>query len=236
MTSRLLKPFDRLVNRASRRVLNRLRGDSFNIIDAAFLKAAMESADYYMSRMTKALLCEDLFELISHGLSLAKPNGLCLEFGVATGTSISHIGSHWHGPVYGFDSFEGLPEDWYGQYKAGHFSGDMPRVPGNVSLIKGWFSDTLPKFVADHGGPVSFLHVDCDLYSSTRSIFESLGSQIQPGCVIVFDEYFNYPGWKHHEHLAFQEFAQSKQLAYRYEALVPSHQQVCVVIESSKET
>lgn len=107
----------------------------------------------------------------------------------------------------------------------------MPTAPRNVELIKGWFSETLPAFATSHRETVSFLHVDCDLYLSTRCIFENLGERIGKGCVIVFDEYFNYPGWKEHEHLALQELIRLRDLKYRYEALVPSHQQVCVVIE-----
>jgi hypothetical protein len=231
MKSRLLKTFDRLVSRAQRQFLNRRRGDSFNVLDAAFLKAAMESADYYELNMQKAQLFETNLEMLSHGIGLAACGGLCIEFGVATGATISHIASNWNGPVYGFDSFEGLPEDWFGKFKAGHFAGKVPAVPENVKLVKGWFSDTLPGFASSHCDNVSLLHIDCDLYSSTRCVFENLGDKIGKGCVIVFDEYFNYPGWKQHEHLALQEFVRLRGLTYRYEALVPSHQQVCVVIE-----
>ena len=71
-------------------------------------------------------------------------------------------------------------------------------------MIKGLFDDTLPSFAKTHTQPVSFLHVDCDLYSSTKAIFDILGDQIVEGTVIVFDEYFNYPGWQHHEFKAFQ--------------------------------
>jgi len=34
--------------------------------------------------------------------------------------------------------------------------------------------------------------------------------------VIVFDEYFNYPGWRQHEYKAFQEFIANTGLKYRY--------------------
>jgi hypothetical protein len=70
----------------------------------------------------------------------------------------------------------------------------LPHVSSNVTLIKGWFDQTLPPFLEKHPAPVSFLHVDCDLYSSTKTIFDSLRTRFRPGTVIVFDEYFNYPG------------------------------------------
>ena len=86
----------------------------------------------------------------------------------------------------------------------------------NVALHKGWFADTLPNFVKDHNEKVAFVHVDCDLYSSTKTIFEFLADTIGPGTVILFDEYFNYPGWRAHEYKAFQEFVASRSRQYRY--------------------
>ena len=85
-------------------------------------------------------------------------------------------------------------------------------------------------FVASHPGPISLLHVDCDLYSSTRTIFAALGDRLIPGSVIVFDEYFNYTGWRQHEYKAFQEYLASSERRYEYLSLVPQHQQVCVRI------
>ena len=196
----------------------------------AQLKAAYESADYYQQHMIEVRLFETDLELLSHAISISAPRGLFLEFGVATGRTISHIASAHQGPVYGFDSFEGLPQRWRPGYGTGHFAGPLPVLPPNVHLNKGWFADILPPFVRSHSDMVAFLHVDCDLYSSTKCIFDVLNEQIGPGCVIVFDEYFNYPGWEGHEFKAFQEFVRRRSLQYRYEGLVPSHQQVCVSI------
>jgi Macrocin-O-methyltransferase (TylF) len=120
--------------------------------------------------------------------------------------------------IHGFDSFEGLPEDWFGKFRKGRFDtgGKLPKVRSNVKLHKGWFDETLPKFVAENDGPVAFLHVDCDLYSSTKTIFQYLGDRIVAGTIILFDEYFNYPGWQQHEHKAFQELVQERGLRYRW--------------------
>ena len=41
-----------------------------------------------------------------------KPNTLWLEFGVASGRTINYISTFTNDTVYGFDSFEGLPEKW----------------------------------------------------------------------------------------------------------------------------
>lgn len=232
---------DRIADRIGTRVMDRAArglpligrpfGDSFNIVDIAFFQAAKESADYWCKNMITATAFSSASDLLAHALRLVDADGLFLEFGVATGQTISRIAELSQAHVFGFDSFEGLPEPWRTGFPKGYFSGEVPRVPPNVSIVKGWFSETLPKFVQEHNEPVAFLHVDCDLYSSTKCIFDFLHPRIEPGCVIVFDEYFNYPGWQNHEHKAFMELVDRHQLGFRYDAFVPGHQQVCVVIQ-----
>lgn len=118
---------------------------------------------------------------------------------------------------HGFDSFEGLPEHWY-NFPRGGFNrkGCVPRVPGNVLLHKGWFEETLPAWIKSIPDVMAFMHIDCDLYSSTKTVFNCLGNRIKPGVIIVFDEYFGYPGWEHHEFKAFQEFVKLHDVQYEY--------------------
>ena len=76
----------------------------------------------------------------------------------------------------------------------------------NKKLIvfhKGWFNETLPSFINDHNSPISLLHVDCDIYSSTVCVLESLKDQIIDGTVVIFDEIWKYPNYKQHEIKAF---------------------------------
>jgi predicted O-methyltransferase YrrM len=135
-------------------------------------------------------------------------------------------------PVFGFDSFNGLPEDWNADHRRGKFAQAVPSVQPNVELIVGLFAKTLPQFLKERSDQqVSLLHIDCDLYSSTKVIFEELSSRIVPGTVIIFDEYFNYPGWQQHEFKAFQEFVFSRSLKYSYIGFNRSHAQVTVVID-----
>jgi len=98
-----------------------------------------------------------------------KPNTLWLEFGVASGKTINYISKFTNDKVYGFDSFEGLPEKWRNGYdkRAFNRNGNLPRVNNNVELIKGWFNETLVNFIQTHNKKVSFIHMDADLYSST---------------------------------------------------------------------
>ena len=146
---------------------------------------------------------------------LVAKTGLWLEFGVYKGTTIRRIAKYRSDPgaIYGFDSFEGLPEDWDREHRGwwsdkGAFSldGQLPSVPEHVTLVPGWFDESLPKFLAEVPGEVTLLHVDCDLYSSTAVVLTALKDRLADRCVVVFDEMFNYPGWERNEAKAFLEF------------------------------
>jgi hypothetical protein len=156
---------------------------------------------------------------LGFALGRAPAEGLVLEFGVEKGASLRHLARLTPRTVHGFDSFEGLPGDWGGTKETqGAFSlrGRLPKVPGNARLHVGWFDQTLPGFLAADGQACALIHVDCDIYASTVSIFRALQNRIGPGTVIVFDEYFNYPGWRQHEYKAFQEFIADAGLRYDY--------------------
>lgn len=154
-----------------------------------------------------------------------------LEFGVYTGTTINHIAKLIDDTVYGFDSFKGLPENWRSGYGEGTFRIDgLPEVEKNVKLIPGWFDETLPEFLEDHKENVAFIHVDSDLYSSAKIIFTYLKDRIVSGTIIVFDEYFNYPGWRDGEYKAFKEFINETGKKFRYLAYVEISEQVAVEI------
>jgi hypothetical protein len=65
-------------------------------------------------------------------------------------------------------------------------------------------------------GPIAFLHIDCDIYSSTVDILQGVGDRLQAGTIVLFDEYFNYSGWRHHEFKAWQEFVAANDISYEY--------------------
>ena len=183
------------------------------------LHAKREAVEYIMAHMGEAMVLADRDELAKFALSRAPKEGLVLEFGVAKGASLRNLAAQTPRQVHGFDSFGGLPEDWAGtREKAGAFTqkGRLPKVPANAVLHPGWFDQTLPPFLAAYEGAVAFLHVDCDIYTSTVTIFAALQERIAPGTIILFDEYFNYPGWRAHEYKAFQEFIAYTGLSYEY--------------------
>jgi hypothetical protein len=138
--------------------------------------------------------------LLDHCLAQARP-GLALEFGVAKGKTLRTIAAARPGQTYGFDSFEGLPETWRDGFEAGRFACRPPDVPG-AQLVVGWFDDTVPAWFADHDlADIGFVHIDCDLYSSTRTVLAHM-PRLETGTVILFDELVGYPGWRHGEHRA----------------------------------
>jgi tetratricopeptide (TPR) repeat protein len=168
---------------------------------------------------------------IEVAMAHAKLDGLVLEFGVYNGKSICNIASLVQTEVHGFDSFEGIPENWndepQGSYSA---NGDLPEVPANVTLHQGWFDQTIPEFKKTHPEPIRFMNIDCDLYSSTKTIFDLLGPQIVPGTVIVFDEYIGYKSWKEDEFKAFQEALVQYQWKYELLAFSFASKQVAIKI------
>ena len=86
----------------------------------------------------------------------------------------------------------------------------------------------LPGFLAEHPGPVDLLHVDADLYSAADTVLTLVGPRLHAGSVVVFDEYFNYPGWQRHEHQAWQEYVERTGTTFSYEAYTYDHEQVVV--------
>lgn len=210
-----------------------LENDSRNIARERQRIALRETAAFVDEHMANVRSYASGAQLLETALKLALPKpGLICEFGVYSGTSIRTIGKLAGArPVFGFDSFEGLPEDWFDGMPKGTFKVDaLPKVPANVALVKGWFSDTLGPFLKEHAEPAAFLHVDCDLYSSTRTIFEAFEGRIGPGTVIAFDEYFNYVGWKQGEFKAFHELVARAGLKFEYIGYSRTREQVALRI------
>ena len=240
VTDRISRAFEWRLRHYFMRVMGRRIDEEsgkhfYNFERARQMRATLDSMDYADANMRDAAVYPERRDVLSHGLREVGIEGLYLEFGVWRGRTINFIAEHCDGMVHGFDSFEGLPEDWTADYQQGHFTtqGTLPSVRSNVQLHVGWFDQTLPDFVREHPEPIAFMHVDCDLYSSTKTAFDAVADRIVPNTVIVFDEYFNYPRWREHEYKAFQELVAARDLKYRYLAYNDrmSNANVAVVIE-----
>jgi hypothetical protein len=60
-----------------------------------------------------------------------------------------------------------------------------------------------------------------------------LGSRLQPGAIVLFDEYYNFPRWQQHEFKAFQEFVEKSGVEYEYIGYSVTGQQVAARILSN---
>ena len=168
--------------------------------------------------------------------------GYWMEMGVRGGRSVAWMLEEFpNQELHGFDSWEGLPEEWFiggsTTYRKGDMNVDMPIFPDNIKLYKGWFKDSLPKWRQDHKGPIALLHIDSDLYSSCKTTLEFLNDQIVPGTIIAFDELCNFrltkklENWYEHEWKALTEW-----LVQYHRVVEPitrnyAYQGACVVIE-----
>lgn len=160
------------------------------------------------------------------------PDGLYLEFGTYKGDTINTLAKmRPDKQFFSFDSFDGLPETWTMATRKGAFDtqGRLPPVRKNVTLIKGFFEHSLPPFVEQHGAEkIAFLHIDCDLYSSTKTVLENLQPMLTAGTIICFDEFYSYPEWQEGEYKAFIEFIEKHHIEFEYTGYIRTGQQVAV--------
>jgi predicted O-methyltransferase YrrM len=210
--------------------------DRRDMLAAGERDAVASSARFVREAMPGARTFPDPSATLAHALGLAPRGGMALEFGVYTGTTLRAIAeARGDGRVHGFDSFQGLPEDWRAGFATGTFAvTEPPEVPG-AELVIGWFADTLPAFLDAHPGPVDLLHLDADLYSSTATVLAHVGHRLRPGSVVLFDEYLNHPGWEDGEHRAWSEYLERTGTAATYEAFTHDNEQVVVVITSVRD-
>ena len=214
------------------------------------------------------------------GVKRRFPNAQFLEFGVHQGKDLVRMASFLrsieeqkspksknvyndiqkrHTTFHGFDSFEGLPEDWIngqfgferGAFDTGGQSPDVENLVNhclklgdhgrtnntqnciitqspasapticvdNVEFHKGWFHESLPRFLDEHAGtPVAFVHADADLYSSTLTFLRLICTRrlFRKSSVIVFDEFWNYPNWENGEYKAWMEIVDEFNLHSKY--------------------
>lgn len=203
---------------------------------ARTIQAASSSATLIDLLMRNAKACSSRLDVMHAAFSASSTHdGFVCELGVYRGQSLNEIARHYAPEkVYGFDTFTGLPEFWRDGFPEGSFDVSSEKLvfEKNCVLYKGLFSDTLPTFLEQVKAPAKLIHVDCDLYSSTISALHILSPRIQPGTVIVFDEYFNYPGWQEHEHRALCEFLELTGYGCKYLAYNKIGQQIAIAITS----
>lgn len=174
-----------------------------------------------------------LYEYLLTQTGIAQEPTDYLEFGVAQGASIQWwtkncTNSAWC--FYGFDTFEGLPENW-GLYKKGDMSAALPAMNDErVHFFKGLFQQTVPVFLSTYSmnaGRRKLIHLDADLFSSTLYVLTSLAPFLKKGDILLFDE-FNVPN---HEFHAFKIFCDSYYIKTQLLGAVNNYFQVALMLE-----
>ncbi len=199
--------------------------------------AARRSAEYIETNFDDAVVFQDRQDFWRHVITKIPSVGALIEVGVFKGVSVNFIADTLTRTgdkrlVHGFDSFEGLEEDWSGEaLGAGFFQqdGKLPPVRTNVRLHKGWVQDTLgPFYTQENVEKLALVHIDTDTYTPARHILEISKSRLAVGTIIVFDELIGYPNWQEHEFKALQEVLPRS--AYRFLAFT-SRQAALRIVE-----
>lgn len=188
-------------------------------------EAVLDSFEFAKENMKDAYSFLDRFEGLRLSIVEAQRRfpgrQSVLEFGVYKGGMINYQARKFPGLKFvGFDSFEGLQENWSGMAPARTFDlgGRLPRVRGNVELVKGWFAESGPRWKGqnpDVGVPL-LVHVDCDTYAATVDVLELCAGYVEEGIVFHFDDFFGFPNWREAGFKALHEMAdrQAWQLTY----------------------
>jgi hypothetical protein len=228
-------------------LIKKIRGCTVEIFrDFNFLKetpfekyqreSLKKSYNHFKKYFLKSIFLKDS-KIKEYAISKAleiKEEGLYLEFGVHKGKSINFLSKLIKNKIiYGFDSFEGLKEDWKGtQATKGTFNlnGKIPNLNKNVSPIKGWIQDTLPSFIKKAEN-INFVHMDVDTYDTSNFILKTIKPFLNNGAIILFDELYNCIGWEENEYKALIENFEEKEFNY----LVFSKDDSQVLIEYIKK-
>jgi len=139
-----------------------------------------------------------------------------LEFGTSDGYSFAkllyatrYLGLEKRVKVHTFDSFEGMPEstderdrnwingdDWApGQFRGNYAALDRycSKRYSNYEIHRGYFENSIDNAVLTslEECPPVLIWVDCDYYTSAKTVLTRLANHIPNGAVIYFDEYDN---------------------------------------------
>jgi len=174
------------------------------------------------------------YQVLEAGIAAATVDGHVAEFGVFGGRSLAQLAAGVSGTVHGFDSFKGLPSDFTeGTLKGAYDIGGIPpAVAANCTLHVGDFATTVPAFAATVAEPARLWHVDCDIHGSTKQVFDAIGDRLQPGSVVVFDDFVGFMGAELHEQRAWRELTHARRIKYRTIAAALLAREVAVQVES----
>ena len=188
-------------------------------------EAVVDSFNYAKENMGEAYSFLDRFEGLALSIGEAQrrfpTRKLVLEFGVYKGGMINYQAKRFPRLDFiGFDSFEGLQEQWSGMApeKTFDLGGKLPSVRSNVVLVKGWFAESGLRWKAQNpaSGTPLLVHVDCDTYAATVDVLEFCADYVEHGLVLHFDDYFGFPDWRTGGFKALQEMSEKRRWRLTY--------------------
>ena len=194
--------------------------DYFNSIEPLAQNHPLaRSANWIFSLHKLPKLFFNRWSLFNYTVHLAEKKRPFYEFGVWKGISFKYFLKVFK-KGFGFDTFTGLPEDWYGN-EPGTYSalGKKPRFKGG-NFFAGKFEDSLPKFFSKKRPLASIVNFDADLYSSTLCALNHSKKIIDNKTILFFDEFITSKNWENDEYKALNEFCNN--FNYKFEVIAVS--------------
>ena len=180
-------------------------------------------------------LRENLYEAVCRQEKMDTTAMDYLEFGVSTGASFKYWIAKNQNPesrFYGFDTFEGLPEN-YGPFPKGSMACTIDALnitDTRVAFYKGLFQDTLIPFLETYkSSRRKMIHMDADIFSATLFTLSQLHRFLNDGDLILFDE-LAVPT---HEFMAFDMYIKS--FYTTYEVIAVANNFMFTAIKIKKE-
>lgn len=204
-----------------------LKSANKNPVDIFQEELSKDCYTYFKKDMKSSSIFFKEIDIRNYSIATAFKNkinmdDLFLEFGVFNGASINLFAkflSNHNLDIYGFDSFEGLEEDWItGEYNpVGTFSlnKNPPKVLNNVKLVRGKVQETLESFLTNNNKKkIIFAHMDMDTYAPTKFALTKIKPFLQKGSIILFDQFYGFPNWEKNEFKAFTEIFEKNEYEY----------------------
>jgi tetratricopeptide (TPR) repeat protein len=172
----------------------------------------VRSIEWIMSLPELPQIHFNRWALFDAAVARADRNRPMYEFGVWMGNSFRYLIDSFPAG-FGFDTFEGLPENWHGLPPGTYSSfGQVPNILG-ADFITGEFRDTLPGFFGEARPMAGLINFDADLYSSTMTALTHAAPVIDDRTVLIFDELIVNRNWEQDEFRALREFCEANKLS-----------------------
>jgi len=208
-----------------------LKYDRMNFVSFLQKKSHEKTYEILGEQISNSLLFEnkhELWDFVINQITNKKilddnTSNICLEFGVGGGESLRYFSNKLlknNIKIVGFDSFLGNPQIWPGtnnQIGSSNQNGKLPKnLPTNVEIVQGYIEETLQNYLETNEiKKINFMHIDVNIYSTSKFILEITKKYTDNNTLILFDELINYPfWWKNGEYKALTEVYSSSQYEY----------------------